>query len=238
MQKPNNLDVFGQLVYDYDLDKNPENIIVHSDICDPDTLPQSILFRDKDYLFEVEYKALPLCKGRILDVGSGTGCLSRILLEEGHYVESIDVSQGCVDYQNKTGLIAKCIDYFDLKNEQYDTILLMMNGIGIVGTLERLPIFFQQTKSLLAPKGKVLVDSSDISYLFEHEDGSISLNLNQNYYGEVKYQMQYKENFGDWFDWLYVDFETFSNLAQQNGFIAQKVFEDNNHHYLAELKLK
>jgi len=236
MQKPHHLDIFGLLVYDHDQNNDPENIIVHSDICDPDTLPLSILFRDNDFLFEVEYKALPLCEGRILDVGSGTGCLSIILLEKGHFVESIDVSQGCVDFQNKNGLIAKCVDYFDLKDEKYDTILLMMNGIGVVGTLSRLPEFFKKTKELLNEGGKVLVDSSDIAYMFENEDGSIDVNLNQEYYGEVKYQMQYKENFGDFHhgraNTVDIDFYVLVNNLKK----VKKLFEDNNHHYLAELK--
>jgi 2-polyprenyl-3-methyl-5-hydroxy-6-metoxy-1,4-benzoquinol methylase len=173
MQKPSNLDVLGLLAYDYDQGNPLEDITVHSDICDPDTLPHSILFRDKDFLFEVEYKALPLCEGRVMDVGSGTGCLSKILIDQGLQVESIDVSQGCVDYQNKNGLMAKCTDFFDLKPDMYDTILLMMNGIGIVGTINRMDAFFAKSKELLSPSGKILMDSSDIAYMFENEDGSI-----------------------------------------------------------------
>lgn len=237
MEKPDDLDIIGQLCYDRDQDNDMDDIIVHSDICEPDLLPRSILFRSDNYLFEAEEKAIPLCKGRVLDVGAGTGCLSQILIDKGLHVESIDTSQGAVDYMNKNGLIASKQDFFEMKEDEFDTIFLMMNGIGIVGLLSNLPNFFAQCKKLLAPNGKVLLDSSDIAYMFENEDGSISINLNQNYYGEVKYQMQYKENFGPWFDWLYVDFETLSNLASQYGFQATKVFEDNNHHYLAELKL-
>ena len=237
MEKPDDLDIIGQLCYDQDQENETDDIIVHSDICEPDILPKSILFRSDNYLFEVEEKAIPLCKGRILDVGAGTGCLSQILIDKGLHVESIDTSQGAVDYMNKNGLIASKQDFFEMEKDEFDTIFMMMNGIGIVGTLSNLPSFFNQCKELLTPNGKVLLDSSDIAYMFENEDGSISINLNQNYYGEVKYQMQYKENFGPWFDWLYVDFETLSNLASQYGFKATKVFEDNNHHYLAELKL-
>ena len=177
MQKPGALDIFGQLVYDVDQNKTPENILVHSDICDVDILPQSVLFRDKNFLFEVEYTALPLCYGRILDVGSGTGCLSKILLEEDHQVESIDISPACVEYQNKNGLISKCIDFFEFTGEKFDTILLMMNGVGIAGTKDRMPKFFSKVKELLSEGGKVLLDSSDIAYMFENEDGSISINL-------------------------------------------------------------
>lgn len=237
MLKPSSRDILGQLAFDYFNDLNPEDIVVHSDLCDPDILPLDILFRTEDQLFPVEKVALPLCEGSILDVGSGTGSLMQILKSKGKKIQGIDTSQGLIDYQIEKGLESIKVDFFDFESvEKFDTILMMMNGIGIVGTLSELPNFFKKLDEILAEEGKALIDSSDIAYMYENEDGSISINLNQSYYGEMKYQMQYKENFGEWFDWLYIDFETLSNLAKQYGFQAKIVFEDENDHYLAELK--
>lgn len=239
MIKPESSDVLGLLAFDVFHENAPEDVVVHSDLCDPDILPLDILSRNENMLFKVEEKALPLCTGRVLDVGSGTGCLSNILKNKGFEVLSIDTSQGLVDYQNEVGLNAEKIDFFELSgDEKYDTILMMMNGIGIVGTMNRLKEFFDQLDKVLEEKGKALVDSSDIAYMFENEDGSIDINLNQAYYGEMKYQMQYKENFGEWFDWLYIDFKTLSTFAEQYGFIATMIFEDENDHYLTEIKRK
>lgn len=236
MLKPANSDIFGHLVYDRFKGDNPEDIIVHSDLCDPDSLPQTILFRDENNLFEIERVALNLCEGKVLDVGAGTGCLSYILARKGFEVDAIDLSQGCVDFIQSNEGKAFCVDFFDFDQGGYDTLLFMMNGIGITGTLSQLPKFFSKSKELLNPGGKILLDSSDIAYMFENEDGSISINLNQEYYGEVKYQMQYKDKFGDWFDWLYIDFDTLAKLAEKFGFRAEKIAENNHHHFLAELK--
>ncbi|MEZ4938224.1 MAG: class I SAM-dependent methyltransferase [Crocinitomicaceae bacterium] len=238
MLKPSNLDVLGQLAYDVFNELEYDDIVVHSDLCNPDILPKETLFRNEYMLFEVEEEALKHLEGRILDVGSGFGSISQIAISKGYKVLGVDTSQGAVDYQIEIGLDAKCIDFFEFQGDQFDTVLMMMNGIGIVGTMRRMPDFFEKLMEVLSPNGKALIDSSDIAYLYENEDGSMYVNLDQDYYGEMKYQMQYKDNFGEWFDWLYIDFETLSKLADENGFTATKLFEDNNYHYLAELKRK
>ena len=71
---------------------------------------------------------------------------------------------------------------------KYDTLLLLMNGTGIAGKLERLPSLLNRLKELLADGGQILVDSSDLRYIYENEDGSMDINLNAPYYGEVDYQ--------------------------------------------------
>ena len=117
-------------------------------------------------------------------------------------------------------------DFFTLKG-QYDTILMLMNGIGIVGTLERLPEFFMQLDKILAPGGQVLCDSSDISYVFEDENGIIEYPDTDGYYGEVNYQMQYKDTIGKPFNWLYIDASTLKRIAEENdiecGFVLSGV---------------
>ena len=60
---------------------------------------------------------------------------------------------------------------------------------------------------------------------FEEEDGSIIIDLAGDYYGEIDFQMQYKDVKGDTFDWLYVDFQTLSLYASECGFKAELVKE-------------
>ena len=83
--------------------------------------------------------------------------------------------------------------------------------------------------------GCVLMDSSNLSYLFEEEDGSIVIDLASDYYGEVDFQMQYKNVKGNSFDWLYIDFQTLSLYAAENGFKAELVKEGTHYDYLAKL---
>jgi cyclopropane fatty-acyl-phospholipid synthase-like methyltransferase len=125
-------------------------------------------------------------------------------------------------------------DFFTLEG-QFDTILMLMNGIGIVGTLERLPKFFRQLDNILAPGGQVLCDSSDISYVFEDENGMIDIPNEMDYYGEHSFQMQYKDTIGEPFDWLYIDADTLKENAAKNGYIAEIVAEGEHYDYLARI---
>jgi hypothetical protein len=111
-----------------------------------------------------------------------------------------------------------------------------MNGTGIIGTLDNMPKFFARLRSLLNPGGKVLIDSSDLSFLYEDEDGTLEINLADDYYGQVDYQMVYEDMEGEPFDWLYLDFGTLEYYAQEYGFQAELIAEGGHYDYLASLK--
>ena len=134
-------------------------------------------------------------------------------------------------------LNAERINFFSLTGKKYDTILMLMNGIGIAGKLSNLDTTLEQAKSLLNPGGKILCDSSDIHSLYEDEDGSLWIDLNTEYYGNFRFQMKYKKQKGPWFDWLYVDFDNLFKAAKNVGLKAIRVLEEDDH-YLAELTLE
>ena len=135
------------------------------------------------------------------------------------------------------GVDARQINLYDESfAEKFDTVLMLMNGTGIIGTLENMPAFFRRIRELLAPDGCVLIDSSDLRYLFEEEDGSLMIDLADDYYGLLDYQMEYKGGKGEPFDWLYVDFDTLAFYAEENGFTAELVAEGEHYDYLARLK--
>ncbi|MEN9441585.1 MAG: hypothetical protein RLZ33_1662 [Bacteroidota bacterium] len=229
-------DPVGAAILDYASTKKPNDIIVGSDICEDDIIPIEVLFRKMDEMPELEQIALEAAKGKILDVGAGAGVHSLELQDRGFEVFPIEVSDGAVRYMKQVGLNARKINFFDLKDEQYDTILMMMNGIGIAGTLANLENTLIQAKSLLAEGGKILCDSSDIKYLYEDEDGALWVDLNSEYYGNFRFQMKYKKDKGPWFDWLYVDFDNLFKAAKNVGLKAKRLYE-NEDHYLAEITL-
>ena len=204
---------------------------------DEDEIPVEELFRTEKQMPLLERTALQMATGRILDVGAGSGCHSLALQEAGKEVHAIDISPLSVEVMKQRGV--RSVSQTNLFNEQfadeYDTILMLMNGSGIIGKLENLPDFFRKMKLLLRPGGCVLMDSSDLSYLFEEEDGSIVIDLAGDYYGEVDFQMQYKNVKGDSFDWLYIDFQTLSLYAAENGFTAELVKEGTHYDYFLYL---
>lgn len=212
---------------------------VYSDIADTERWPISTFFRKFENMPKNEQIALSDCVGRVLDVGAGAGSHSLWLQERNHKVTAIDISEGAIDVMTKRGVEdVRKIDYFDFKDEKYDTLLLLMNGIGIIQTLDRLPVFFEKAKSLLNEKGIILLDSSNLIYLFMEEDGSAMINLNSDkYYGEVEYRMDFCNHHGIPFKWVFVDFETLKDVAEENGFKCEKVYEDDHYLYLAKLSL-
>ena len=200
-----------------------------------DEIPLQTLFRKYEDMPEIERMALDLAKGKTLDVGAGSGCHSLVLQEKGIDVTAIDISPLSVETMKERG-VKKVMeqDFFTMQGK-YDTILMLMNGIGIVGTLERMPKFFRQLDIILAPGGQVLCDSSDISYVFEDADGMIDIPNEMNYYGEHSFQMQYKDTIGEPFNWLYIDADTLKQKAGRCGYIVEVVAEGEHYDYLARI---
>lgn len=209
---------------------------IKSSMFDDDELPVPYLFRTLEQMPEIEQKALELAKGNILDVGAGAGCHSRALQKMGKTVSAIDISPGGVDVMLKTGVKnARHIDFFTLQKEKYDTILFLMNGAGVAGTVDNLPVFFEKLGTLLNDDGQVLIDSSDVAYLYEDEDGAIEIDINGAYYGEFDFSFAYGNCKSDVFRWFYVDFETLSHYAQESGFQSELIMEDENNAYLVRI---
>lgn len=235
MSTPGN-DPLGQAALDFIRTGKDRDIIVESDLCEDDVLSSAYLFRTYDEMPAFEQIALDRASGKILDVGAGAGCHSRELKRRGMDVRAIDTSVGGVECMLKDGIDARLIDFFEVKNESYDTLLFLMNGIGIGGYLETLSRTLLHAKTLLAPGGKILCDSTDLKYLYEDEDGSYWMDLNANYYGEISFNMRYDEHASGWFNWLYVDFESLKQRAEACGFRIELLHEEENQ-YLAELCL-
>lgn len=232
-------DVLGEALQDYANGKTDAALSVFSDIADDEELPAVHFFRDFDQMPPIEQEALNLCHGKVLDVGAAAGRHARVLQDRGLDVHAIDISPGAVAVMRKLGIKNVALqDFFNIQNQKFDTILMLMNGIGICGKLEKLDEFFEQIKTLLNPEGQVLLDSSDILYMYEEEDGSCCIDLNSNYYGEVKYQFSYQGRESAAFDWLFVDFDLLSDYADKHGFICELLLEGLNYDYLARLRRK
>lgn len=236
---PAGKDPMGAAIADYFKHHKADRLRVFSSQFDEDEIPVKQLFRSAKTMPMLERTALQLATGSILDVGAGSGCHALALQEMGKEVCAIDISPLSVEVMKQRGVNnARLVNLFDGQFvETFDTILMLMNGSGIIGRLENMPAFFQRMKQLLRPGGCILMDSSDLRYLFEDEDGSFEIDLAADYYGEVDFEMQYKDIRGDSFDWLYIDFQTLSLYAAECGFKAELIKEGKHYDYLAKLEM-
>jgi hypothetical protein len=111
-----------------------------------------------------------------------------------------------------------------------------MNGTGIAGTLGGLEVLLHHLKTLLNPGGQILIDSSDLIYLYEQEDGSAVIDLNaENYYGELSFQTEYENWISQPFPWLYVDLNNLENAVEKNQLKLNKVIKGQHFDYLAQI---
>ncbi|WP_396632067.1 class I SAM-dependent methyltransferase [Maribacter sp. R86514] len=232
-----NKDILGTALLDYQNGNYTEDITTYSSLLEDDVLPLPYMFRGFKEMPELEQKALQLCTGKVLDVGCGAGSHGLYLQEKGFQVIGLDASKGAIEVSKLRGLKNTAqSELLKYEGEQFDTILILMNGVGLAGTLDGLEPFFTKLKSLLKDGGQILLDSSDIIYMFEDdEDGGYWIPDNVNYYGEVSFTMAYKKEKSESFPWLYIDYNTLQRAANYSNLTCELVMEGEHYDYLARL---
>ena len=232
-------DLMGRAIWDYYYQENSEDLQTETSISEMDDLPVSYLFRDYQDMNALEKKALDLSFGKVLDVGSGAGSHSLYLQNERKLeVTALDISPKSIEICKARGVKnAICEDLLQFSEKNFDTVLLLMNGTGIFQSLEHIDQYLQKLKSLVAENGQILIDSTDILYMYDQdEDGGVLVPAT-GYYGELDYYLHYKGESELPMKWLYLDFDTLENAAIANGFKIQKI-EQLEDSYLAQLTLK
>lgn len=231
-------DLFGKAILDFQTNTSPEDLITETNISEADEMSVAYLFRDYTGMPKLEQKALQLAKGKVLDVGCGAGSHSLDLQQKGLDVTSIDISENAITACRLRGLKnANVQNILEVENETFDTILLLMNGTGIFGTLSQTSKYLQKLKSLLNPNGQILIDSSDIIYMFDEDEDGSKWVPSDGYYGELTFTVSYKNETEDPFPWLYLDYNTLQNAAHANGLQCELVIEGGHFDYLAKLTL-
>lgn len=231
-------DPLGQALLDYYHGKADNKLIAHCDIADDDYIPIPHFFRSYEEMPKLEQLALQYCRGHILDIGAGAGSHSLALQIMGQKVTAIDISPGAVAVMRARGI--KNVlhsDFYAWDRQKFDTLLLMMNGIGLVGNLKGLELFMLKAQSILAKGGQILLDSSDLSYLFIDETGTMRIDNGKPFWGEATFRMKYNNIRGEAFRWLYLDISVLENYAQKYGYTCELLYEGDQHDYLARLSL-
>lgn len=232
------LDLFGQAILDYQTNNKPEPLLTATSISEEDEMDVAYLFRSYDLMPKMEQKSLQLAFGKVLDIGCGAGSHALSLQNDRNLdVTAIDISENAIKACALRGVRnTKVMDILDLKSEvKFDTILLLMNGTGIFQTLAQVPVYLQKLKSLLTSGGQILIDSSDLIYMFDDDEDGGKWIPSDGYYGELTFTIQYKGETELPFPWLYMDYNTLKNAAFANGLQCELISEGEHFDYLAKL---
>lgn len=226
-------DPLGTMLLDYFNGQKDAFVEVDSTSVEMWTMKGKTMFRDYSEMAELEQKALQLCRGRVLDVGAGSGCHTLYLQEKGREVDALDISPGCVQVMTKRKIKSVLHqNLFSLRAKEYDTLLMLMNGLGICGTLHGCNLFLQFVKTILAHGGQVFADSTDLRPLYDEEELNLS---EEGYYGETEFIMQYGNIVSDPFNWIYVDFDMLARLVKFNGLRCEQIATSESGQYLARI---
>lgn len=232
------MDIFGDALLDYQAGNYTEDIITFSSFNEEEAMELPYLFRDFKEMPILERKALQHCTGKVLDIGCGAGSHSLYLQQKGLEVTALDHSKGAIETCRSRGIENYInTDIYSLRDKKFDTLLLMMNGIGLAGKLNELDRFFKHLKSLLTTNGQIILDSSDIIYMFDvDKDGGRWIPAETDYYGEVTYTLSYKGQKSEPFSWLYLDKNTLLRVAKANQLDCEIVSLGSHFDYLALIK--
>lgn len=213
-------DLLGKALYEYIHGENEATLLVHTSYGEIETMPASVFFRSYSQMPDIEQYMLGLCKGKVLDAGAGAGSHSLWLQTQGLEVWAVDISPLATDVMKQRAVHhAVCADIFTFDGHKFDTILLIMNGIGIAQNIEKLKELLNHFKTLLNPGGQILLDSCDVSYLEE-------ANIYSRYIGEVTYQFEYRGEKGTPFEWLYLDIAELQKITNRAGWHCQIIYEE------------
>lgn len=225
-------DVLGQAIYDYYHNRSAGRLWIHNTYGKKEEMPVDIYFRNEKEMPELELLALAKCRGKILDIGAGAGSHALALQRMNKEVTALEISEKACDVMKQRGVQQViCGDVFGWQTQApFDTLLLLMNGIGLCGTINGLTKFLEQATRLLMPDGQLLFDSSDIAYLYKGK-----LPQTGPYYGELTYQYQYGRQKTAPFQWLYIDRQTLTLTAAAAGWKTEWLTEDEWGQYLVRL---
>ena len=181
-------EVFDQALTDYFYNRQQQPLLINNTYGPADEMDLAAYFRTEEDLLSLETYALGLVQGKTLDVGAGAGALALILQNRGIEITALEQSAAACNIMRSRGVAEICNhNFFTFNPEgQYDTLLMMMNGLGICQTMDRLPALFARFADLLTANGQVLFDSSDVRYVYEQGLPA------DRYFGEMDYQYEYR----------------------------------------------
>ena len=212
----------GAAMLDFHRGDTQAEIVVASDLWEDEPTAVEAFYRPADReLPTLEREALKLCRGRVLDFGAGAGRHALELQASGHQVVAVDTLAEAAEIMRDRGVVdARHGDLGAVTGERFDTVLMLMHGLGVVGDLHGLGCLLEELPNHLNPGGRLVCDSADLAGVLREESPELlgELSSPKRYLGEVEFNLRYGSLEGPPYPWLFVDPETLKIIAQAAGF--------------------
>jgi len=231
---------YRMALLDYFSGDRSARLIIHRDDGYRDDHCMHVYFQNVEQFSPTDKAAVDLSRGRILDIGAGAGRHSLALQALGYQVCAVDICTEAVHIMRKRGVRdVRCVDVFDMKHVSFDTLLIMMHGVGILKNLSGLDRFLRHARALVASEGQILMDSVDM----RQTRNPVHLAYQEfnrrcgRYFGETRLVFEYQGIKGSSFEWLQVDPETLREYARNSGWNCSISGGSPRGDYLARLQL-
>ena len=223
-------DILGSAIESYFLRKDDTPVRVFINKSEEPEMYPSIFFRPYRNMLKYEKIALKESQGKVLDLGCGAGCHALYLQGKGYDVTAVEISKKSSQVAEARG-VAKVIseDWRNLSLKNFDTVLVLMNGMGLAESPAELKIMFRKLKGFLSKSGSILIDSTDVTYA--KADWPM---LDSEYFGKVQFELKYKGK-TQCFPWLFIDFETAVQTATSVRLNVEVLERARNGHFLLRL---
>lgn len=202
----------------------------------PDRIPTSSFFLTVASMPPSQRKAIEMCLqrgGRVLDIGAGAGSHALALSSAGLPVDAIDVCGPAVEVMRARGVSAELQSMWDLTDAQrYQTIVLMMNTIGSVGSIGGLLRILKQMHKTTSKECEILLDISTpdwaaVKSAIRRRAGALaSKNVEHGRWVILQCRLSFGEMSGSEFPLLYLESHAIEPVAASAGWKTSVVLRD------------
>lgn len=229
---------FARALHDYHAGDQSAEFIIERNDGFRECVPASLFFAKENFP-ELEARALDLCQGRILDVGAAAGRHSLELARRGFRVTSLDVLPELESLLGEAGAERIVIsDILAFEGGPFETLLMLMNGIGMAGTPDGLVRFLRHARQIVSPGGQILCDSLDVTVTAEPAHIAYrQRNITEGRApGQQTFTITCDGVTGEIFHWLHLDFDSLNRACAENGWASELVASEANGHYLCRIR--
>ena len=191
-----------------------------------------------------DHRALRLCRGQVLDIGTGAGRTAVELQRRGMAVTGLDTSPGAIEIARRRGLrdtVVTTIDAYAAKAPtRYDTFLLLGNNLGLLESAERAPVFLAALARLANPGARIVAQGTDPYGTTDpvHADYHRRNREAGRIGGQLRLRLRYRRLATDWFDYLNCSPAELEKLLVGTGWRLKSIDLEDRPYYLAVVELQ